>query len=212
MPCDQCRGIEEVFDEGDVAKDLKKYRKKGPSKTTLMLVDAIERQGVEGHSILDIGGGVGAVSHRLLEAGAGGAVGVDASKAYIQVAQQEAERLGLSERIRLEHGNFVEMAPDVEPADVVTLDKVICCFDDVDRLIRLSAERAGKLYGLVYPRYSWISRAFFKATNLYMWLTRSQFRVFVRPARAVEALVEKSGLRPLVSKTTMVWHVELYTR
>jgi magnesium-protoporphyrin O-methyltransferase len=162
--------------------------------------------------VLDIGGGVGAISHRLLNAGAQAAVGVDASRAYVEVAQEEAERLGLSESIRIEHGNFVDMAQGVEPADVVTLDKVICCFDDVEKLIRLSAERAGRLYGLVYPRYNWISRVFFAASNLYLRLRRSHFRVFVRPTQAVDALVRKSGLRPLASKQTLVWHVELYTR
>lgn len=212
MPCDQCRGIDQVFDDGDVAKDLKNYRKKGPAKTTLMLVDAIEKAGVEGKSVLDIGGGVGAIPHRLLDAGAVNAVGVDASKAYVQVAHEEARRLGLSDRIRTDYGNFVEMAPEVELADVVTLDKVICCFDDVEMLIRLSAERAGELYGLVYPRDNWISRTFFKATNLFFWLKRSQFRVFVRPAETVDALVRKSGLSPLVSERTLVWHVVLYKR
>ncbi|MGZ8690915.1 MAG: class I SAM-dependent methyltransferase, partial [Aeromicrobium sp.] len=46
-------------------------------------------------TVLDIGGGVGAVHHELLHSGAATAVDVDASRAYIAVAREEAERQGL---------------------------------------------------------------------------------------------------------------------
>ena len=66
MDCCQCQGIEQVFDERQAKKDLKQYRKKGPSSTTRILVEAIKAQGVQDLSLLDIGGGVGAIQHGLL--------------------------------------------------------------------------------------------------------------------------------------------------
>ena len=67
----QCQGMETFFDNKTAVGDLKAYRKKGPSKTTRMLIDALKAQGVEDMTLLDIGGGVGAIQHELLNSGAG---------------------------------------------------------------------------------------------------------------------------------------------
>lgn len=83
MTCRQCQGIESFFDQKEANKELKGYRKKGPAKTTQMLIDALRAAGVQGSTLLDIGGGVGAIQYELLKAGASGAVSVEASTAYI---------------------------------------------------------------------------------------------------------------------------------
>ncbi len=42
-------------------------------------------------------------------------------------------------------GDFVEVAGSIQPADIVTLDRVICCYPDVERLVGLSSQRATRL-------------------------------------------------------------------
>src|SRR5207245_1276220 len=79
------------------------------------------RRGVIGKTALDIGAGVGAVHIALLSAGAVSATDVDVSAAYLKAAQSEATRLGFAERTRYVHGDFVQQAENIEPADVVTL-------------------------------------------------------------------------------------------
>ncbi len=158
MACKQCQGIEEFFDQKEAGKDLAAYRKKGPAKTTQMLVDAIAAQGVDGGSLLDIGGGVGAIQISLLKAGIGSIVSVDASSAYARVAEQEAERQGHADRISRRHGDFVDAAPDLEDADVVTLDRVICCYHDVQKLVGLSSRKAKRVYAVVFPRENLLSK------------------------------------------------------
>lgn len=74
------------------------YRDKGPDATTRALVDAIVAEGIDGATLLDIGGGIGVVQLELLGAGAATAVLVDASEAYVEVARAEAERRGYSDR------------------------------------------------------------------------------------------------------------------
>ena len=69
-----------------------------------MLTDALRKAGVNGFSLIDIGGGVGAIQYRLLEQGISGVISVDASSGYIAVAQEEASRLGLKEKIQLPPG------------------------------------------------------------------------------------------------------------
>ena len=120
-----CEGVEAFFNRRVAARQLEQYRRRGPTRSTRLLIEALEAQGVEGSTLLDIGGGVGALQHELLKAGAARAVSVDASAAYLDAAKQEAERLGLAPQVTYHHGDFVALAESQEPADVVTLDRVI---------------------------------------------------------------------------------------
>ncbi len=212
MSCNQCKGIEGVFNEGNVNRELWLYRKKGADKTTRWLIEAIQQQGIRGLSLLDIGGGVGAIQHALLESGVERATDVDASQAYLNAAREEASRRGLAERESFQHGNFVDIAAQVSPADIVTLDRVICCYPDMERLVQLSAERAQKLYGVVYPRDRWGVKLVLAVMNFFFRIRRNPFRIFAHPSQAVEALAEKSGLKRIFYRQTLIWQVVVYQR
>jgi len=212
MTCRQCQGIEELFSQSYVTQELSRYRKKGPIKTTRMLAEAIKGQGVQGLTLLDIGGGVGAIQHQLLDAGVQGATDVDASSAYISAARDEAGRRGLAERTSYLHGNFVDLAEKVASADIVTLDRVICCYDEVEKLVGLSAERARKLYGVVYPRDTWWVKAGLWLENFFLRLRKSPYRSYVHPTEAVEALLTRNGLKRRTYRQTFVWQVVVYSR
>ena len=212
MACSQCRGIESFFDEREARRKLTSYRKKGPPKTTQMLVDAISAEGVEGKTLIDVGGGVGVVQHELLKAGVKSVVSAEAATAYAKAAKDEAQRQGTVDRVDYRLGDFVDIAPDIEPADIVTLDRVICCNHDVERLVGLSASRAKRLYGLVYPHDNWIFRVAFHFMNLAFWLQRSPFRVYVHADAVVDALLQANGLRQSLRRSTLLWQVVVYTR
>lgn len=212
MACKQCRGIEEFFDQKEADKDLAAYREKGPAATTQMLVDAIVSQGVDGGSLLDIGGGVGAIQNELLGAGIKTAVSVDASSAYAQVATQEAERQGYSDRISRHRGDFIDVAPNLEEADVVTLDRVICCYHDVQKLVGLSSQKAKRLYAVVFPRDNLLFKIGFGVFNLFFRLRRSPFRIFIHPISVIEALVEANGFQRQSYQKTRLWQVVVYAR
>lgn len=212
MNCCQCQGIEEVFSQPFVTKELSRYRVKGPIKTTRMLIDAIKAEGVDGLTLLDIGGGVGAVEHELLDAGVNCATDVDASQAYINAARDEAQRKGYVEKVSYHYGNFVELAEDIAPADIVTLDRVICCFDDMERLVGLSAERARKLYGLVYPRDTWLMKIGIAIINFFLLLRRSPYRSYFYQTKAVEAILRNNGFKRRSFSQTMAWQVAVYAR
>ena len=212
MSCPQCQGIETFFDRREAERELRSYRKKGPSRVTKVLLEAIRAEGIDGASLLDVGGGVGAIQLELLASGASGAVSVDASSAYLAVAKEEAQRRGLSDRVEARFGNFVDLAPQVEPADIVTLDKVLCCFDDVQQLVHLSSAKAKRMYGLVYPRDNLLLKAVLPIANLYFRLKRSPFRVFLHPTAVVEALVEANGLRRTFHRKSGAWQVAVFTR
>lgn len=201
-----------MFDERMAERDLRRYRQKGPARTTRVLLDALKAEGVEGLTLLDIGGGIGAIPGALLKEGATEAVAVDASSAYLEAARGEAERQGHRERISYRHGDFVELAARVAPAGVVTLDRVICCYDDMAALVGASAERAERLYGLVYPRDTWWNRLGIALMNLVLRLWRGSFRVFVHSPEEVERAIVSKGLEQCFYRRTLVWQVVVYRR
>jgi magnesium-protoporphyrin O-methyltransferase len=212
MNCCQCQGIEEIFSSDYVTKELKRYRIKGPAKTTRMLVEDLKKVGLDGLSLLDIGGGVGAVQYELLGAGVKQVTDVDASSAYLTGAQSEANRRGLDDRINYRHGNFVELTGDISPADIVTLDRVICCYDDMEKLVSLSSERARKLYGVVYPRSTWWIRIVLAIGNLFLRLQGSSYRAYVHPTETVESIVSRNGLVRRSHRQTLLWQVVVFAR
>ena len=179
---------------------------------TRTLIEAIKAEGIQGQTLLDIGGGVGAIQHELLKAGAASSTGVEASTAYIEAVDEEADRQGHKDRVTSHHGDFVEVAGSLQPRDVVTLDRVICCYHDLENLVGLSSQRATRLYGLVYPRDSWAIRAAFGFFNLGLRLTRNPFRVFVHSTARVDDLIQREGFRQRYYYKTFVWQVVLYGR
>ena len=212
MACCTTTPLEEVFDDNMAAYDLRRYRRKGPRRSTRLLLAALKAEGVEGRTLLDVGGGVGAIQHELLDAGASAATSVEASHPYLKTARVESKRRGHAGRARFRRGDFVELAATIEAADVVTLDRVVCCYPDVEGLIRTSAVRARILYGLVYPRDTRVVRVGFAVANVVLRLLRKQMRAFVHRAAHIERLVEESGLAPCYAARTGAWQVAVYRR
>jgi 2-polyprenyl-3-methyl-5-hydroxy-6-metoxy-1,4-benzoquinol methylase len=156
MSCTQCDGVEQQFDPAAATKSLRRYRRHGPDRTTRLLIDALRAALDESDArdavLLDIGAGVGAIHHELLDGRVARAIHVDASTAHLTVAREETKRRSHGALVDFVHRDFVSIADVVPAADVVTLDRVICCYDDMDRLVSRSAEKAVRLYGAVYPR------------------------------------------------------------
>ena len=200
------------FGERQARRDLAAYRRSGPDRTTAWLIDGLAAGGVAGATVLDIGAGVGAVHLALLEAGAVSAVDVDGSPAFVDVARAEARRVGRADDVRHETGDFVALASMIAPADLVALDRVVCCYPDMDALIRQSVARARRRYGLVYPLDTWWIRAGAAVLNTVARLARQRTRAYVHRTREVDALVRAGGFEPRVRRATLFWQVVVYER
>ena len=209
----QCEGIESRFDAAYAAQKLERYRRLGPDATTRALLDAIRGEGIDGLTLLDIGGGVGAVQHELLRSGVASAVEVEASAAYLDACRQEAERQGHADRIEHHVGDFGSVADGIGPADIVTLDRSVCCWPDMPGLVRPSAARAGRLYGMVYPRDDWWVRIGWRTVSRLRLLVRSDpMRVYVHRTRDLEAILQEEGLVRRFHRTIGVWQVVVFAR
>ena len=207
--CDQ--GYE-IFDRHNAAADIERYRQKGPDRTTKILLDMLRARGVRGASLLDIGGGVGVIDHELLRDGVGHAVLVDASAPSLEAARNEARRRGSLDRMEFIDGDIVGSRQPVDLADIVTLDRVICCYPDVRALVMSSASRARSFYGLVLPRDRWITTWGQRLENLWFRLRGIAYRGYAHPNSLVDALAAEQGLRPSREEHTFFWRIVLYER
>jgi magnesium-protoporphyrin O-methyltransferase len=212
MTCCADGCFESTFNERHAIKHLKRYHRRGPNTTTRMLLDALRGAGIQDASVLDVGAGIGVVHHELLATGARSAVHVDAALPHMRVAREEAARRGHAASVTFVHGDFVELASRIPAADVVTLDRVICCYPDMERLVAASAAKAQRLYGAVFPRERWVTRIMVAVGNFVLRLRRDPFRGYLHPTIAINEALRRQGLTPHSVADTFLWRVAVYAR
>jgi SAM-dependent methyltransferase len=209
-PCD-C-GCANVFSTSEAKSDLKRYLREGPTKATKALIDAIVADGIEGETLLDIGGGIGAIQLELLARGLASARSVDATEAYVTTAREEAARRGFGDLVEGRVGDFVTIAAEMDLADVVTLDKVVCCYADMPALLGRAAERARRVVGLVYPRQTWWNRIAARMFEAWGWLTRDPTRWRLHRTADIDRVLADAGFDRHDVARDFIWHVVLYRR
>ncbi|HUI72271.1 MAG TPA: methyltransferase domain-containing protein [Spirochaetia bacterium] len=212
MTCPQCVGIEDMFDDEHAEDELRRYRRKGARRTTRILIRELASYGVKGKTVLDIGGGVGALHLALLKAGADHAIDVDASAGFLRAAQKEASRRRFASRVTYVHGDFVDLAHDTPHADIVALDKVVCCYPDAQALLDSSADHTGQALGLVYPRDGWISKLVNWAFNLRWVRMTDGFKTYVHSRQRVEEALASRGLQLTRRILVGFWQVVVFSR
>jgi magnesium-protoporphyrin O-methyltransferase len=204
--------LERGFDERVADRDLAAYRRDGLPVDQRRLLAALVTDGLGDQTVLDIGGGIGAIHHDLLRAGARSVIDVDGSTAYLHAAREEARRQGDIARIDYRHGDFVQLADGIEAADIVILLRVLCCYPDMPALVEASAGRAKALWGAVFPRERLAVRLGVHVVNFIQRLRRKAFRVYVHPTAGVEDVLRGLGFTPLHHRNTVLWQVVVWGR
>ena len=212
MPCNSCEITDNAFSEAEAKAELRRYRRQGPAKQTMLLLEAIRSLDLKNAQLLDIGGGIGVIHHELLDGMVDEATHVDASSAYLREARAEAARRGHSERVRFVHADFTDAAAELPPADVVTLDRVVCCYPDFRRLLGAAADHSRRALVLTYPREVWYLRIGLHAINFFQRLRRDPFRVFLHPVGEMDGLLKDQGLERVYLRRLFVWEIALYRR
>jgi magnesium-protoporphyrin O-methyltransferase len=100
----------------------------------------------------------------------------------------------------------------VEPADVVVLHRVVCCYADYQRLLAAAAGHARRLLVFSHPPSTLISRASFALDNLVRRLRRNNFRGFVHPPAAMYSVAEAEGLTRRLHRRGTFWDVAGFER
>lgn len=212
MPCNCCEIENNTFTEASAKANLRDYRRRGPAKQTRLILEAVRSLGLKDAALLDIGGGIGTIHHELLNDVAREATHVDASSAYLKVATGEAKRIGHEARVKFIHADFTDVADELPQADVVTLDRVVCCYPNFRELLKDASSKSRKAIAFTYPRETWYVRIGLKAINFFQRLRNDPFRVFLHPVAEMEALLNQQGLRRVSVRRLFVWEMSLYQR
>ena len=205
-----CAATARHFSDAVAERDLGRYRKEGPDLTTRLLLDSLRASAARGSTLLDVGGGIGVVSFELLSAGIRSATLVEASPAYLEKAVIEAQRRGVDTRLNVVLGDFVAVADSLTVADIVVLDRVVCCYPNYVALLRSAVTRCGGMLALSYPLDRWYVRAMIWVENFVRRVRGDEFRAFVHPVTAMEAIVQETGFRRLSRTATWVWCADVY--
>jgi hypothetical protein len=200
-------GCDEFFGGGFARHRARRYRRRGLDPTAARIVRFLGERGVAGATVLEVGGGVGEIQIELLRRGAARAVSLELSPAYDAEATALLREAGFEGRVQRRLHDIAVGADGVEPADVVVLHRVVCCYPDYERLLVAAADHARRLVVFSYPRDNALARLLLGAENLSFRLRRMRFRVFAHPpARMLDVLRER-GLHPTVVHSGMPWQV-----
>jgi 2-polyprenyl-3-methyl-5-hydroxy-6-metoxy-1,4-benzoquinol methylase len=205
--CCNARGCDSFFGRRFAQRSASRYRKQGLDDTARRMVAFLEERGVEGATVLEIGGGVGAIQLELLRRGAAHSTNLELSPAYDDEARSLLREAGLEERAERRIHDIAERGDGVEPADVVVLNRVVCCYPDYERLLGAAAESARRLLVFSYPRRNPITRLVVATQNALFAVMRREFRTFTHPPAAMLAVLEERGLRPTFAHHGTVWQV-----
>jgi magnesium-protoporphyrin O-methyltransferase len=210
--CCSPKGYRWVFSERSARAEARRYRRRGLDGTSRQIVDFLKTQGVEGKTVLEVGGGIGAIQIELLKAGATRAFSVELTPTYEDVAARLLRDQGLSERVERRVMDFAEAAAEVDDADIVVLNRVICCYPDMPRLTAAAAHHASQILVISYPRRTWWTRLGLGLSNGVMFLLRREFHVFVHPPQQITATVRREGLEPVMNRQGPLWTVAAMRR
>jgi magnesium-protoporphyrin O-methyltransferase len=200
-------GYEATFDDRFAERISRRYQRHGLNRIQRRLVDFLAEHGLEGATVLEIGGGVGDLHVELLRRGAASVTNLEISHSYEGEAAKLLERSGMAGRVTR---RFVDIAaqPDlVEEADVVVLHRVVCCYPDYQKLLGAAGAHANRLLAFSHPPRNPLTRAVIGFDNLARRLRKSDFRAFVHPPRAMLEVLERQGLVPRYRRRGMVWDV-----
>jgi 2-polyprenyl-3-methyl-5-hydroxy-6-metoxy-1,4-benzoquinol methylase len=205
--CCPSRDYHRFFNQRFARRLANRYTKRGLDPTAQTMVEFLQALGIEGASVLEIGGGIGEIEVELLKAGAARAENLELSSAYQEPARTLAAQAGIQGRIDWRIHDLAQDPGAVEPADLVVLHRVVCCYPDYERLLGAAADHARRALVFSYPPRNPLSRAFYGVFNLVMRLARSSFRGFAHPPAAMLAVLEDHGLRPTYQRRGRIWQV-----
>jgi 2-polyprenyl-3-methyl-5-hydroxy-6-metoxy-1,4-benzoquinol methylase len=210
--CCNPRGCDSFFTARLARRAAQRYRKKGIDKTAQRMLAFLEQRGIAGATVLELGGGVGELQIELLKKGAARAVNLELSPAYDEEAARLLRENGVEDRAERRLHDLAADPQRVEPADVVVLHRVVCCYPDYERLLQAAAEHARRLLVFSYPPRNVVSRLAIGAQNLFFRLRRTEFRTFAHPPARMLAVVEERGLRRTYAHHPLVWQIAGFER
>lgn len=181
---------------------------------TRRLLDALLERDPTGQTVFEGGSGPGALVVELLSAGASSATGVDLSAEAVAYAAERAAGAGVGDRARFVVGDAATLP--LAQHDWVVLDKVICCYPDMERLLANTITAARSLYAFALPvSYGWrglIAKVAFVTEEIVLRLLRRPCPAYVHDIGRIEARLREAGFKSVHREALGMWHIGVFAR
>ena len=201
----------EFFDDKEAKRRLRDYQKKGLDGMARRMVDYLVSRGMSGRTVLEAGGGIGAIQVELLGAGASSATNVELSNGYETVAESLLKQEGLEGRVVRLVGDFTALAADLEADDVV-MNRVICCYPFMERLIGAATSSSRRFVAATFPRDHFGVKVALAFGNTYCRIKRIDFRSFIHPPDEVLATARSTGFEVAFHERDLIWNAVVLER
>ncbi|MFW5471900.1 methyltransferase domain-containing protein [Knoellia sp. CPCC 206450] len=189
-----------------------RYRRRGVDRTARRMVDWLATEGLDGATVLEIGGGVGEIQLELLERGAASTTNLELSPAYEGEATELAREHGVADRVDRRMGDVAVDSSVAAPADVVVLHRVVCCYPDAERLLTAAAGHARRSVVLSHPPRNAVSRAMLASQNVVMRVLGREYRTFAHAPMSMLATLRDNGFAARHLHRGLAWHIIVATR
>lgn len=199
------------FDSAKAAADLSNYLENGVKRNSRPLLRMIKDLDLQSGHVLDIGSGVGSLTFELLKGGAGSASLVDISPAYLDAFQKEASRRQLN-NISTYVGDCVELSDQLPKAELIVMDKVICCYPEWQPLVRAVSDLSLQWIAFSVPKDVWWVKAGEWVDNTYRQLRGDCFPTYIHPTGEIHALLSGLGFERQIVKAWREWEYALFEK
>jgi hypothetical protein len=203
--CCDSRGCDAEFTSSYARRSAHKLQTTGLDHTAAQMVEYLVDRGVEGASVLEIGGGVGGIHMELLRRGAKNAQNLELSNAYEPEARRLLQEAGLGDRVDRRLVDIVAEPESIAPGDVVALHRVVCCYPDYEGLLGAAADHARRSLVFSFPRWHVLNRATTMLENVGHSLRRREFRAFMHSPDAMVSVLADHGHEVVHTGGSAIW-------
>ena len=105
---------------------------------------------------------------------------------------------------------FLDIAAEpegAEPADIVVLHRVVCCYPDYERLLSAAARHANRLLVFSYPPASHLNRTVNWSENSLRRIRGNGFRTYIHPPDSMIGVAAADGMRATYREHSRDWDV-----
>ncbi len=209
--CCNPSGYRHFFNQREARRNLRSYERRGLDTMARRVVGYLTSRGLEGRSVLEVGGGIGALQIELLRAGAATTTNVEISGGYEKVAADLLKREGLEGRVERRLGDFTDVAGELEADDVV-MNRVICCYPDMEKLMGAALGASRRFVAATFPRDRLGAGLVVAMGNAYCRMRNVDFRAFVHPPDAIRETASRRGFAVAFEDKNFIWHGVVFER
>lgn len=201
-----------LFNSREARRRLRRYQRRGLDPLARSIVDYLSTRDIEGADVLEVGGGLGDLQLELLKLGAARSVNIELSAGYEETAGQLLEIDQVRGRVERRLGDFVVEQEKLDPADIVVLNRVVCCYPRMRDMMEAAISKTGRFLALAFPRERWFMKLGIGIGNVWMRIRSCGFRAYVHPVRQIESVASDAGLQIAHRDRTLGWQAVVFER